>query len=272
MMHARRRTAMPSAKLPYDRCGTVVSPAALAQAAILDREGSRSLPEWFHWIAIASLAAGGAAALLIAIDEIRHPQPMPIMNAVWPICALFGTIFVLAGYVALRRARARDAAANIPWAGSVAIGTLHCGAGCTLGDIIAEWLAYAVPAVAIAFGWKTLFADKMFAVWILDYIFAFVFGIAFQYYAIVPMRKLSPREGIVAALKADSLSLTAWQIGMYGVMALAQLYLVPRAFGRAFEVASAEFWFVMQIAMLAGFFTSYPVNWWLIRAGIKQEM
>jgi hypothetical protein len=29
---------------------------------------------------------------------------------------------------------------------------------------------------------------------------------------------------------------------------------------------------MMQIAMLAGFLTSYPVNWWLLRAGIKEEM
>lgn len=33
-----------------------------------------------------------------------------------------------------------------------------------------------------------------------------------------------------------------------------------------------EFWFMMQIAMLCGFVTSYPVNWWLIRAGIKERM
>jgi hypothetical protein len=29
---------------------------------------------------------------------------------------------------------------------------------------------------------------------------------------------------------------------------------------------------IMQIAMLAGFLTSYPVNWWLIRRGAKEAM
>lgn len=29
---------------------------------------------------------------------------------------------------------------------------------------------------------------------------------------------------------------------------------------------------MMQIAMLAGFMTGYPVNWWLLRAGIKEKM
>jgi Domain of unknown function (DUF4396) len=62
----------------------------------------------------------------------------------------------------------------------VAKGALHCGSGCTLGDLLAEWLAFAVPAVALWFGYQTLFSEKMFAVWILDFVFAFVFGIAFQ--------------------------------------------------------------------------------------------
>jgi len=37
------------------------------------------------------------------------------------------------------------------------------------------------------------------------------------------------------------------------------------------NVASPALWFAMQLAMLAGFATSYPVNWWLIRKGLKEE-
>jgi hypothetical protein len=33
-----------------------------------------------------------------------------------------------------------------------------------------------------------------------------------------------------------------------------------------------EFWGAMQVAMIAGFITSYPMNWWLIRVGIKERM
>ena len=35
--------------------------------------------------------------------------------------------------------------------------------------------------------------------------------------------------------------------------------------GAQLETATVEFWFMMQIAMLCGFATAYPVNWWLIR-------
>ncbi|NMT63204.1 DUF4396 domain-containing protein [Marinobacter orientalis] len=37
-------------------------------------------------------------------------------------------------------------------------------------------------------------------------------------------------------------------------------------------VSSAEFWFMMQIAMIFGVLTSYPVNWWLIKRGTKEAM
>jgi len=34
----------------------------------------------------------------------------------------------------------------------------------------------------------------------------------------------------------------------------------------------AVFWFMMQIAMIAGFFTSLPANAWLIRKGWQEKM
>jgi hypothetical protein len=42
----------------------------------------------------------------------------------------------------------------------------------------------------------------MFAVWILDYIFAFGLGILFQYFAIKPMGNLTAGQALMAALKA----------------------------------------------------------------------
>lgn len=112
----------------------------------------------------------------------------------------------------------------------------------------------------------------MFAVWILDYIFAYAFGIVFQYFTIAPMRGLGVWQGIWQAIKADTLSLTAWQIGMYGFMAFAALFLFRQLIDTRLAVNSVEFWFMMQIAMLCGFATAYPVNWWLLRKGVKEKM
>jgi Domain of unknown function (DUF4396) len=59
---------------------------------------------------------------------------------------------------------------------------------------------------------------------------------------------------------------------MYGFMAFAQFYLFRHLLGERMEANSVEFWFMMQLAMLAGFATSYPVNWWLISIGVKEKM
>jgi hypothetical protein len=38
------------------------------------------------------------------------------------------------------------------------------------------------------------------------------------------------------------------------------------------SVASPTYWFMMQIGMIVGFFTAWPVNTWLIRTGWKEKM
>jgi hypothetical protein len=73
-------------------------------------------------------------------------------------------------------------------------------------------------------------------------------------------------------LKADSASITAWQIGMYGFMAIAQFAWFRRFYGATATVDTPEFWFAMQLAMLCGFATSYPVNWLLVTSGVKEKM
>ena len=235
-----------------------------------------TFPAWLHTLAIISLAIGAVCAITIALDEMRRPQKMWIMNLVWPLTALFGSVLWTAGYYVWGRAmpegQDKDDDAKPPFPVMVAKGASHCGAGCTLGDIIAEWAAFALPTIAAWFGWHSLFAEKTFAVWIPDFILAFGIGIVFQYFTIAPMRNLGVGEGIVAAVKADIASISAWQIGMYGLMAIIQFGWYRNAFGGIAEVNSPEFWFAMQLSMLAGFCTSYPVNWLLIRAGLKEKM
>lgn len=228
-----------------------------------------AFPAWLHVLAFTSLGVGLVCAALIAMDEVRHPQGMWIMNLVWPLTALFGGLLWLALYAFLGRTGGRT---DRPSPAAVAKATSHCGAGCTLGDLIAETWAALTPGIAVAFGWKSLFADKTFAVWILDFVLAFLFGVAFQYFTIQPMKKLSPAAALVQALKADAASIAAWQVGMYGAMALIQFGLWRPLYGATASPVSPEFWFAMQLAMLAGFLTACPANWVLLRIGVKEPM
>ena len=231
------------------------------------------MPEWLTYLAIISLLVAAGSALIILIDIVAgHPQHMGIMNAVWPLTALYGgplavwfyyRVGRLSTHQAMREAKEhgeKPLAKQKPYWESVAVAATHCGSGCTLGDIVAETFLIFVPL--------TLFGMRIFAGWAVDYAAAFLIGIAFQYFTIKPMKHLSAGKGVIEALKADALSLTAWQVGMYGWMAIATFLI----FGQELNKTGPVFWFMMQIAMLAGFLTAFPVNWWLIRTGIKEKM
>ncbi len=229
--------------------------------------------ETLRLIAIICLVIGALSALIITIDLLAgRKQHMWIMNLVWPITALYAGPLALWGYFTVGRlsthqammeakARGEDPPGKKkPFWQMVALGATHCGAGCTLADITAEWALVLFPL--------TLFGMKIFGSWTVDYFAALAFGIVFQFFTIAPMRNLGVGEGLVQASKADFFSLTAWQVGMYGWMAIATFVI----FGHEIEKTNPVFWFMMQIAMLAGFVTAYPVNWWLLRAGIKEKM
>lgn len=222
----------------------------------------------YVWLCRISLLSGMVCAAGLAVHVARHPQKMAIMNAVWPLCALFGGFVMVWMYWRY----GRSGPGKAPEWVTVAKGTLHCGSGCTLGDLVAEWIVFAIPPVAVGFGWHWLFAEKIFATWIFDSMLAFGFGILFQYFAIAPMRGISGKAGIKAAIKADAASLAAWQIGMFAVMALFQFVLYPRFLGQRPDAASSAFWFAMQWAMIGGFVTSFPVNRLLIAKGLKEAM
>jgi hypothetical protein len=215
----------------------------------------KMVPPGLRILSIVALSVAIASCAYIALDIVRgNRQKMWIMNVVWPVTALWSGVLGLWAYVRLGRSSTR------PFPAAVAVAATHCGAGCTLGDILAEWIHAAAPF--------TIAGLALFGAWALDFALAFALGIGFQYFTIAPMRHLPPGKALVQALKADTLSLTAWQVGMYGWMAIARFAI----FGKEIPVTRPTFWFMMQIGMAAGFVVAYPVNWWLVKAGIKEKM
>ena len=234
------------------------------------------MPGWLHVIAWIYLVACFVSAAIVIVQEVLRPQNMWIMNVVWPVNALYwGPVAVWAyhrwGTPSTKRAMAQATSreqdkpgTRKPFWAMTAVGASHCGAGCTLGDIIAEWMIF---GLSLSF-FGAMRHHELFTAYLLDYTFAYVLGIAFQYFTIVPMRGLGFWQGIWAAIKADTLSLTAFEIGLFGWMALPPLVF----FGHPLETTDPVFWFMMQIGMILGFLTSYPVNWWLLKRGWKEAM
>ena len=140
------------------------------------------------------------------------------------------------------------------------LAVFHCGAGCSIGDALAEVLV-AVLALRFAgeFGTKLVF----------DFLFAYLLGVAFQYFTIAPMRGLSLGKGLIAAVRADTVSIALFEVGMFAWMAISFFWLFPSPH---LKPTMAVFWFMMQIAMVVGFLTALPANAWLIRKGWKEKM
>jgi hypothetical protein len=231
---------------------------------------------------------GFASALVILADEVLlgHRQQMWIMNLVHPITALYwGPVWLWAYFRNGRRSSQKVMAAEARrlaregadvdrlqkegrstddrhlrrW--HVANADSHCGAGCTLGDITGEWIVFAL-------GW-TIAGATLWPEILLDFPLAWTFGIVFQYFTIVPMRRDVGRlEGLWLAIRADTLSILAFQLGLFGWMILSAEVIWQPPLG----IDTAAHWWMMQVGMILGFFTAYPVNRWLVKRGWKEKM
>ncbi len=227
------------------------------------------LPTWLTVISWISLGLAFLCAGIILYDVFvrGYRQHMWVMEAVWPITALYFGPLALWAYYRWGRPMShewQEEHGEPPEKGlpaAVATADSHCGAGCTLADIVGS---SAVFLLGLEIAGLALWSE-----YIVNYALAFALGIAFQYYSIKPMRDLSPSKGLKEALKADTLSLTSFQVGLYGWMAIMQLVLFPV---EHLHPDQAAYWFLMQIGMVLGFLTSYPVNWWLIQRGTKEAM
>jgi len=232
------------------------------------------------WIFI---ALGVLTALAIALDVRKRPQHMTVMNITWPITGLYFPVVGWWMYAAMGRpdgmpasghAHGQDNAghdheqggghahhhADKPQWQSVFVGVTHCGGGCTLGDSLAA------PIVALT-GF-TVLGSTLLGHYVGAFIGAYIFGLAFQIMPAMEMGEKNMAKAFINAVKADTMSLVAFEIGMFAWLAVAFLVLLPEEP----SVASATYWFMMQIAMIIGFITAYPANWWLINRGIKHGM
>jgi hypothetical protein len=226
------------------------------------------------WI---SIAVAALCAVWIAVDEARHPQAMVVMNVVWPITALYFSVIAVWAYYRWGRLKTKESMQQkmkhghkddapegrrpSPTFSQVAVGASHCGAGCMVADVGCE---FAIAALGI-----TLLGSVLWSEYTIDFGVAWVVGIGFQYFAIKPMGDLSTGQALWAAIKADTLSILAFQVGMYAWMALTYFVFFPEPHLTPFD---ARFWLMMQAAMICGFLTTCPVNYGLLRSGLKEAM
>ena len=231
-------------------------------------------PAWFELVAWAALALAFASAVVIVVDIVvlGNWQHMAIMDLAFPLTALYlGPIALWAYFARGRRMSRKRMHMHMHAAGmhggesrdslwQVSLSDSHCGAGCALGDVGGEWIVWATA-------WTIGSTAELGPEYILDLPLAWIFGMVFQYFVIAPLRgqvgRLAPLRD---AIKSDTLSVLSFEVGLFGWMAVAQ-YGIWNA-----PIDSSSHWFIMQIGMILGFVTSWPVNRWLLRRGIKEPM
>ncbi|ADJ27066.1 DUF4396 domain-containing protein [Nitrosococcus watsonii] len=221
-------------------------------------------------IAIINIAVSVLLMLWAILDVNRRPPPMTVMKWVWPLTFLWGGVFALIMYLWFGRSPKQEVPGEYryehgerPFWQSVALGATHCGAGCSLADILVETGMFTLGLGFVVLG------QEVFGNWIVEYVVALIIGVVFQYGAQAPMSDASWGTIWWQSFKSDVLSLTFWQVGMYGWMAISIFVLFGHT---AMKPDHWIFWWMMQFAMLSGFFTTYPINWILIRKGIKEAM
>lgn len=126
----------------------------------------------------------------------------------------------------------------------------HCYSGCGLGEIVGVFIA------AGLLSWGN------WGVSILTFILAYIIGFGFT---IGPL--MQGGESFKSALK-DSIIAETLSITVMEVVAIAiDLYLA-----KGTNLGHPIFWFSLIVSLMAGYFAAYPVNWLLIRYGIKEGM
>lgn|SRR5699024_519404 len=230
---------------------------------------------WLEVISWIAIVIGILQVLLITIDVIRYPQRMmPIMNIVWPLTGLYFPIIGIWAYYKMGRDKEQanhkmdgkhhnhghSNHQKKPFWQSVFVSTTHCSSGCSLGDMIGAPLVFYTGFLIAG---SMLLTD-----YVVEFILAYIFGIAFQYYGMGFQKHNQPGKALKDAIKADTWALICFEIGMFGWMALAYYVF----FVEMPEPNTVVFWFMMQLAMMLGFCTSYPANWVLVKKGIKHAM
>ena len=132
--------------------------------------------------------------------------------------------------------------------------TMHCVAGDGVGILVGAVLG----GLFHLNGWREV---------MLEYVLGFAIGwMIFQALFMHDTAGGSYTQSLERTFMPELLSMNLLMAGMVPTMMLLKTH-----FG-AGNPASAVFWFVMSMALLAGSILAYPMNWWLVRYHLKHGM
>ncbi len=211
------------------------------------------------WFALTALAVAYVAydQCKGGLEQNENSLAMKTMRWGWVLVTLYTGPFGFIVYWILHRAPARETPEQSEpplWEQSVE-STIHCVAGDATGifvaAVVASWLRPPMGVELIA-----------------EYVAGFAVGLfLFQSLCMKASFDGSYRRAVCGTLLPETLSMNAIMAGMVPVM----IILMSRDMS-AMAPTSVRFWGTMSLAVVVSAVTTFPVNWWLVKRGLKHGM
>lgn len=205
------------------------------------------------WFALTALAVAYVAydQFKAGPEQKENSVAMKAMSWGWVLITLYTGVFALIAYWFLHRAPAGETLEPPLWEQTVE-STIHCVAGDATGILFATvvtiWLGLPMSLEVM-----------------IEYVAGFAVGLfVFQALCMMPSADGSYWRTVKSTLLAQILSMNVLMAGMIPVMVI----LMSRDM-KAMEPNSVRFWGTMSLALMVGTVMTYPVNWWLVRCGLK---
>jgi prepilin signal peptidase PulO-like enzyme (type II secretory pathway) len=129
--------------------------------------------------------------------------------------------------------------------------TLHCLMGCGIGDILGVIIG-------------TFLGLPYIGIIITGVVFGYIFGFLFS---VLPLLKAGMT--LVAAAKIILSTETLSILTMEAAETVTEISFFPGM--RMAGVAHVRYWFGLLIALIAGFVVAYPVNYLLVKRGVRHH-
>lgn len=213
---------------------------------------------WIDIILLGWFVLAGLSVIWIAWDVFRHTPENRVIKWAWVLTGLYmGPIALVLYVLADKEPRPGEHERFIAPMWKQAIGsTLHCVAGDATGVIIAATIT-------------GLLGLPMWIDMTLEYIVAFILGL-FIFQALFMRDMFGGSYGLALrrSILPEWLSMNMMMAGMFPVMVR---FMMGRDM-RAMDPRELLYWGVMSLAITVGFFTAYPMNWWLVSKRLKHGL
>lgn len=213
---------------------------------------------WIDIVLIGWFTLTALSVAYVAWDAFTNNPELTVMKWGWVLVTLY-TGLLGAGLYVLSckepRPGAHEQFITPLWKQSVG-STIHCLAGDATGIIVAATIT-------------ALLGLPMWIDLISEYVFGFAFGLfVFQALFMRDMAGGSYRKALRMSFMPEWLSMNMVMAGMIPVMVAGMMGRDMRAM----EPSELRFWGVMSLGVIVGFVTAYPINVWLVWAGLKHGM